>query len=389
MLMLLALISAFVPLSTDLYLPALPGMVKSFATTEAHLNSTLTLFFIFYAAGILFWGPMTDKFGRKPILTTGLIIYTLSSAGCAMSGSISTLIVFRICQAVGGGASTAVSTAVVKDYYSGEKREKALALIMTMVTVAPVVAPLIGGFLLRFFSWHAAFWVLTGFGTAALAFSTLLGETLAPEHRSRGSVPSALLRLIVVMKNPGFCILFFLFSTLTMPMMGFIGSASYVYIQKFGLSEQTFSYFFTFNALCATSAPLFSIHASRRFGNFPVIMACYLYICITGILVLFVGGLSPVLFALLIAPVTFFLMLVRPLGVNLMLDQQERDTGSASALINSGGMIMGSLGMALVSTELSKMMPTLAYIQIFVGLAGGLVWLASRNRDFLHPGNKR
>lgn len=384
MLILLALISAFVPLSTDLYLPALPGMVKSFATTEAHLNSTLSLFFVFYAAGILFWGPMTDKFGRKPILTIGLIIYTLSSAMCAMSGSINMLIIFRICQAVGGGASTAVATAVVKDYYSGEKREKALALIMTMVTVAPVVAPLIGGFLLRFFSWHAGFWVLTGFGGVALLFSFLLGETLPSEHRSKGSIPAALWRLTVVMRNPGFCILFFLFSSLTMPMMGFIGSASYVYIQKFGLSEQAFSYFFTCNALCATAAPLFSIHVSKRFGSFAVIMACYVYVCISGFLVLALGGLSPVLFALLFAPVTFFLMLVRPLGVNFMLDQQARDTGSASALINSGGMIMGSLGMALVSTELSRMIPILAVIQIIVGLAGGLVWLAIRNKGFTH-----
>lgn len=385
MLFVLAVISSFPPISTDLYLPALPGMVESLGTTRVHLNMTLSLFFVFFAGSILFWGPMTDKYGRKPILAIGLVIYVISSALCALANDVTHLIVCRVFQAIGGGAATSVATAVVKDYYIGEKREQALALIMSLVIAAPVVAPLIGGFLLRFFSWHAIFWALGVVGVVAFALSFLLSETLDPAHRYQGSLPASFGRLAVVMKNPGFSILFFVFSALTMPLMGFVAGASYIYIQGFGLSEQAFSYFFTFNALCAMAGPAFSIKVARCFSRSTVITACYLYTFATGILMVMFGGASPILFALLMGPATLFILLIRPITVSLMLDQQEHDTGSASALINSGGMIMGSIGIFFVSTDLSLMIPTIGVMQIAVGAGGVVIWLVVRNRSFIRP----
>ncbi|MCG8616285.1 MAG: multidrug effflux MFS transporter [Desulfobacterales bacterium] len=379
----LALTSAFPPLSTDLYLPALPGMVTEFGTTQAQVNLTLSLFFICFAAAILFWGPMSDKYGRKPVLSTGLVIYILSSAGCAMATDITLLIVFRVCQAFGGGAATAVSTAVVKDHYTGKQREITLAVIMTMVIAAPVVAPLVGAFLLKFYSWRSVFWVLAGIGTLALVLSGLLQETLDKDQRYTGSPLASVGRLVVVLRNPGFSFLFLIFSLLAMPMLGFIAASSFIYIQGFGLSEQVFSFFFSFNALCAMAGPMFCIRITRRFGPNVLITACYGFLAVTGLLVMMVGGLSPYILALLVGPATFFILACRPPSASLMLEQQDRDTGSASALINSGNMMMGSLGMFILSTDVEVLIPTLGLMQLAVGVVGGGLWLMVRKRKFI------
>ncbi|MBB1078221.1 MFS transporter, partial [Rhodoferax sp. 4810] len=140
----LALISAFPPLSIDLYLPAMPQMVDTLATTHSRVNMTLSMFLIFYAGGLLFWGPLSEKFGRKPILLTGLGIYIFSSILCALSLSVDQLILSRMLQAFGGSAATVVAAAIVKDLYDGRQRERVMATVMSMVIIAPMVAPVLG-----------------------------------------------------------------------------------------------------------------------------------------------------------------------------------------------------------------------------------------------------
>ena len=146
---LIALLSAFVPLSTDLYLPALPGMSANFGVSADRINLTLTAFFVFYALGTLVWGPLSDHYGRKPILVTGLGLYAIASAMCAFTWNVDGLIVCRIFQALGGSAAGVVATAIVKDVYSGRKRGSVLAIVQSMVLISPAVAPILGAFLKR------------------------------------------------------------------------------------------------------------------------------------------------------------------------------------------------------------------------------------------------
>ena len=135
----LVMISAFPPLTTDLYLPALPNMVAALDTTQSMVNFTLSSYFVVYAFGLLFWGPLSEKFGRKPILLIGASIYVVASFLCANSGSIEQLIGFRIVQAFGGSAVTVVAVAIIKDLYDGREREKVMATIMSLVVIAPMV----------------------------------------------------------------------------------------------------------------------------------------------------------------------------------------------------------------------------------------------------------
>lgn len=162
MIVFIAFLSAFIPLSTDLYLPALPGMAEYFNAPVNMVNLTLILFFVFFSIGTLIWGPLSDKYGRKPVLMAGLIIYTIASVLCAYAGDIDQLITFRVFQAAGGSAAGAVAMAMVKDVYDGRKREVVLSVVHSMVVLAPAVAPVVGAFLLSFTSWRGSFWFLAG-----------------------------------------------------------------------------------------------------------------------------------------------------------------------------------------------------------------------------------
>jgi DHA1 family bicyclomycin/chloramphenicol resistance-like MFS transporter len=380
-LLFLVIISAFPPLTTDLYLPALPQMVDFFSTNQTMVNLTLGGYLATFSIGLLFWGPLSDKFGRKPILLCGLSLYIAASLLCASSDTIELLILFRVAQAFGGGAVTVVATAIIKDLYDGREREKIMATVMSLVVIAPMVAPVLGAFLLKIASWRMMFVVLAIFGTIATMITFLFRETL--EVKSNASICRAWGRIGVVLKNPRFAILLSTFSVAPMSMMAFIAAASFIYIDGFGLTEQTFSFFFAFNALFAITGPIIYMRLSKKIPVQRIISYCFGLIFICGLLVITFGHLSPVIFALLVAPATMMVITLRIPGTNLMLDQQKQDTGSAAALIQFTAMMLGSFGMYIVSLHPERMIESLGTLQIVVGLIGSILWFRVRNCSFV------
>lgn len=378
---LIVFLNAFIPLSTDLYLPALPRMADSFNAATGLLNLTLILFFLFYAAGTLFWGPLSDKYGRKSILLTGLLIYTAASVSCALAGNVYQLIVFRIFQAVGSGAVTAVATAVVKDVYEGRKRESILALVQSMVMIAPIVAPVIGALLLSLTSWRGAFWALSLLGLAATAGGIAMEETIG--QRSTGNILQSVGRLWIVAKNPGFTSLLITFALIAVPLMAFISASSYIYVQQFGLSEQVFSYFFAANAVFMVAGPLCYIKLSKYFPSNTLITASYLVTVVSGLLIFFAGDHSPWAFTLCLLPGTLAGSLVRPPTVNLMLEQQQTDIGSASSLMNFVFTLLGSIGMILISLDWANRILLLGLMYIITALLSLVLWLWFSQKPYI------
>ncbi len=381
MLFFLVIISAFPPLTIDLYLPALPQMVEVFNTDQSMVNLTLSSYFVTYAVGLLFWGPLSEKFGRKPILLIGIASYMVASVLCAMTNSIEQLIGARIFQAFAGSAITVIATAIVKDLYDGREREKIMATIMSLVIIAPMVAPVFGAFLLKIASWRMMFVTLAVFGAFASVLALCYRETL--ESKYQGSIFRSWGRLAVVMKNRSFIKLLVIFSITPMALMGFLAAGSYIYINDFGLTEQQFSYAFAFNALCASFGPTLYMKLSYRVSVQKVISACFALLAIAGIFTLTIGGLSPWFFMFIAAPATLMVIIMRVPGTNLMLNQQDQDTGSAVALIQFFSMICGSLGMVLVSIRPDSLIENLGFIQLSVGILGGLMWLMVRNKEYV------
>jgi DHA1 family bicyclomycin/chloramphenicol resistance-like MFS transporter len=378
---LIAFLSAFVPLSTDLYLPALPGMSKYFQVSAEQVNLTLIFFFIVFAAGMLFWGPLSDKYGRRPILIAGLAIYSLAGFLCAISQDINQLIAFRILQAIGGSSASAVAMAMIKDVYDSRNREMILAWVSSMVLISPMAAPVLGALLLGFTSWREVFVVLGVIGLIALSGSLALVETL--NTRYTGTLSQSIGRLAVVLKNPGFLSLLIVFSLLSFSSMAFIASSSYIYIDGFGLSEKLFSLYFAFNALGMIGGPMLYLRLSKRFRRYSIIIAGFISTFLGGLLVYHLGSLQPWIFALCLFPVTIMGSCIRTPGANLMLEQQEEDTGSASALMSCFGILMGSIGMTVISQEWGDTIRILGLMNILVGVLCLGLWLLLSNRPFV------
>ncbi len=378
---LIAFLSAFIPLSTDLYLPALPGMTENLNSSASLINLTLILFFVFYAVGTLFWGPLSDKYGRKKILLIGLTLYTIASIFCAFAGSVYVLIIFRILQAIGSGAVTAVGTAIVKDVYDGRKRESILAVVQSMVMIAPIVAPVIGALILKFLSWRGVFVTLSILGLIASLGGIALVETL--EERHTGSLLQSMGSLVVVAKNPGFSSLLATFSLNSIPFMAFITASSYIYVSDFGLSEQQFSYFFAFNAMFLLVGPLLYLKLSKSFERNSIIIGCFCATTLSGVLICTLGFMKPWLFALLLLPATLSGGIIRPPSANLMLEQQKENIGAASSLMGFVFTFFGCIGMMIISFDWPSRVIVIGLMYVITALVSLKLWFTFSKKPFV------
>ncbi|NTG88602.1 multidrug effflux MFS transporter [Agrobacterium rhizogenes] len=183
----LAVLSAlmgFASISTDLYLPAMPAMGRDLGADTGAIELTISGFLIGFSLGQLLWGPVGDRYGRRLPVAIGLVLFVIGSAGCAMAGSASTMIGWRIVQAVGACAGVVLSRAMVRDLYEGSRAAQMMSTLMTVMAIAPLLGPVVGGQILAFAGWRAIFWTLVGVGLLTLAALFTLPETLPAERRN-------------------------------------------------------------------------------------------------------------------------------------------------------------------------------------------------------------
>ena len=372
LIVLITLLSAFVPLSTDLYLPALPTMSKSLQAPVEQINFTLSAFFVMYSLGMLIWGPLSDRYGRKPILLTGLVIYVVGSGICSVTTSVTALIAFRALQALGGSAAGAVSSAVVKDTFSGRKRESVLAIVQSMTMLSPAVAPMFGAMLLSVTSWRGVFWTLTAIGVLALLGGLLLEETL--QERNSGALLYSFTRLGKVLQNRAFTMLMLMFSIGSISGLAFISASTYIYQDGFHPSSQAYSFYFAVNAICLIAGPIVYMRISRRIHAETIIRVCFLISLASGILMILFGNLAPYVFMLCILPSSIAGSVIRPPSANLMLEQQKGDTGSLVSVMGCTGLLMGSLGMTLISLPWGNTIIALGTMTLLTALTATLAW---------------
>lgn len=376
LILLIALLSSFPALSTDLYMPALPTMSDQLGAPVALVNLTLVLFFVFLSISALLWGPMSDKYGRKNVLLTTLPIFIIASFFCVISGNVYQLIAARIAQAIGAGASTAVTLAIIKDAFPGRAREKAIAMVSIIGGVGPIIAPSIGAQIVRLVSWRGSFVLLAVIGCISFIFVLFLKETNS--EPTKLSIPRTTLKLFSVLKNVQLTKLVLIFGLRSFAGMSFISISSFIFIKRFGLTEEVYSIYFGCVAMCfAVGGPLYLV-LTRYIKAISILSSSFVMIGIGGILILLVGGMHPALFAIAIAVSFVASSTSGPPANSLLLEQQDKDIGSTSSVINSVFIGCGSLGMLFISLDWSDRVFMLGIMNVCVGFVGYLLWKLAR-----------
>ena len=371
---LISILSMIPPLSTDLYMPALPDMTVYFNTTSTLMSFTMTIFFIFMAIGILILGPMSDKYGRKPVLIASISISMIFSAACAFAPNITLLIVARAASAFGAGGMVAISTALIKDSYEGKEMSKVLSVTQAFMLIAPMLAPVLGAIILKFADWKMTFIVLAILTGVSLTGAFLLQETLPVKERTQSTTIQTILGLRKVAKNPNFSSLLLVGAFISAPFMAYLALASYIYIDGFGVSETTFSMYFALNAGASILGPVMYM----RFGAGSVkkvISAGIMVAIISAILILTIGNASPIIFLLSYVLYSIMTSYFRPLISDLLLSSTKTDVGATSSVMNFGFTVIGSIGMVVGSLQWSSYTGGLGITMlIFIALTM-IVWL--------------
>jgi len=371
---LITILSMIPPLSTDLYMPALPDMTVYFNTTSTLMSFTMTIFFIFMAIGILILGPMSDKYGRKPILIASISISMIFSAACAFAPNITLLIVARAASAFGAGGMVAISTALIKDSYEGKAMSKVLSVTQAFMLIAPMLAPVLGAIILKVADWKMTFIVLAILTGVSLVGAFLLQETLPAKERTQSSTIQTILGLRKVAKNPNFSSLLLVGAFISAPFMAYLALASYIYIDGFGVSETTFSMYFASNAAASILGPVmymrFGAGSVKKVINVGIIVAI-----ISATLILLVGNVSPIIFLLSYVLYSIMTSYFRPLISDLLLSSTKTDIGAASSVMNFGFTVIGSIGMVVGSLGWSSYTGGLAITMLIFIALSIMVWL--------------
>jgi DHA1 family bicyclomycin/chloramphenicol resistance-like MFS transporter len=351
MALILGLLSAVGPFAIDMYLPAMPALAASLGVTETAAQLTLTSYFVAFGLAQLAYGPWSDQSGRKRPLYVGLVIFIIGSILAAVAPSIGVLVAARAVQGIGGAVLMVVPRAVIRDTATGTAGTKMMAMVMLVISVSPMLAPLAGSGLIQLGDWRLIFWVLCGAALVALLITGFaLPETLPAERRQKIHVESLLASAKVLLSDPVFMGLTFIGGFGMASFFVFIASASFVYVDQFGLTPTGFSLAFAINALGFFSAsqaagPLGECVGIVRLMRWGVIGFAAFAVAL---LVLVLSGfVSLYLIVAMLFLANACLGLVIPTTMVMALDAHGRIAGLASSLGGTLQMVAGGVMIAL------------------------------------------
>ncbi|AWN16681.1 Bcr/CflA family multidrug efflux MFS transporter [Salinisphaera sp. LB1] len=359
----LGLLTAVAPLSIDTYLPAMPALARQFAVDPAHVQYSLSLFFVGLGFGQLLYGPVSDRHGRRPVLYFGLALYLVASLACALSISIDMLIVARLVQGLGAAAGPVMARAIVRDRFQGSKAASVMSFVVMVMGAAPLIAPMIGSMILFFGEWQLIFWMLLVYAIVALASIALLLTESHPQRRrvrDRSLVSQYIGYLSLVTRLPVFLYLA-CGSLMFGALFSYVAASSFVYVNEFGVDESLFGFYFSTNVVSMLIGTFTNGRIVQRFGYRTLLgvavgntLACALILLATTLTGF--GGFWGVA-----VPLFFLLSTVGVAGANTvagLLDLAPDAAGAASALFGVFQFACGAIatwGVGLIGGDARAM----------------------------------
>ncbi|WP_193181145.1 Bcr/CflA family multidrug efflux MFS transporter [Nisaea sediminum] len=336
---LLAALAAFAPMSIDMYLPALPEIARDLAVPAREVQATLAVFLAGFSGGMLIYGPISDRFGRRPVLLAGIALFIVSSFVCMQVTEIDGLIAARLFQAIGGGAASILARTVVRDLYPPSEAASKLSLMMMLTTLAPILAPLAGAALLEFADWRAIFTTLFVFGSIAFVLVVLmLPETYSHEERGAMSLLQALGAYRHILADPPAFGLTVASASIFGGLFAYISGSSFVYIEFFGLTPGHYAMLFAMNSVAIMFAAFLNSRLTKLFELKTLLYAGVLIAAAAGLYLVVLdrsGMAGP--YTVLVGLMAFVAM-VPILGANgmaLLMARYPKNAGAAAATIGA------------------------------------------------------
>lgn len=381
-LILMGLLTALGPLAIDMYLPAFPMMAADLNTSEGNIERTLASYLFGMALAQLFYGPIADRFGRKPPLIFGLILFSTASFVVAFSQDIEHLTLWRIAQAFGGAAGLVMPRAVIRDQLDTRDAAKALSIIMLIMGATPILAPILGGQILHFASWRSLFYIMTLCGTALLVVTIFyMRETLNPEHITPLRPRIILTNYAELFKHRGF-----LFYSLTAAfgsagMFAYISGSPRTFITVFEVPVSWFGALFGLNAFCLIltsqiGVRLLNIASPQRLLRLA--QNTQLSIVLIGFICTLLGVIN--VYGMMAMMMGFMACqgIISPNAAALALSEQGRRLGAASALMGTLQMLFGALaGLAISSWQQLSPLPLATILALCVAIS----WFSGRRAE--------
>jgi len=349
---LLGALIAFAPMSIDMYLPSFPSLMASLHADASSVQLTLSAFLFGFGIAPLFYGPIADRFGRRPTLIVSSVLYMAASAACALVSDVDQLIVARFFQALAAGAGPVAVRAIVRDLYERNDAARMMSIMMVVVGVAPMLAPLLGGYVLVALGWRAIFWVLTLFGALCLVLSLgLLRETLHEKHRRSLALGSALSSYLLLLRHRRYMGYVLTTSLLFASMFAFLSGSPFVFIQVYHVPDLYYGLLFAISVLGMILTATINSRLVRRHGPHKLLRIGIMVICVSVVAQLAVGlsgwgGLPALVVALL--PMSCAMSLIAPNATACALQDFPHMAGTASALSGCLQFGVGAFSGALV-----------------------------------------
>ncbi len=368
----LTLLAALGMLAINMYLASFPSLGRELAATPAQVKLTLTVFLFGFAFGQLIVGPLSDRFGRRPLLLGGLVLYSVSALLIAFSTSIDGMIGLRIAQAVGACTGSVLARAVARDLFSGDELTRSLGFITTLVAAAPGFSPLVGGLMETFIGWRAIFVLLALVGV----FSTIVVWLRVPEtHHSRDAAPrvgQAFASYFTLIARRDFIVPALVTTCAMAGLFAFFAASPLIFIERYGVSPALFGLIPCVTVFAVFAGGFSAPRLAKKWSGYRPIFFGVAMMIVGSAAMLAVSLRDPGMFALL-GVLLFFLFgmgITNPLSTVFALRPFPEMAGAASALIGFFQMAGGALGTIVLGLLPFELLPALPLTMLGAALLG-------------------
>jgi len=369
---LLTLLTAFSALSTDMYLPALPMMAEEYQVSTQTIANTLGAYFLGLAFGQLIYGPLSDRYGRKPPLYFGLVIYIVTSLCCAVAPNDTILLIFRVLQAFGGCAGVVIVRAAIRDRLDMKASAQVFSTMLLAMGLAPILAPTFGALLIQYFHWSSIFYLLTAIGIVTLILVHFyFDETLKQTNRQNISAREISKNYLSLFKDQSFAVPMFAGAMLYGTLYCYISASSNLFINFLKIPEQQFAYLFGLNAFGLMLSAFINRRLIRYFSVSHLFILGAL-IQISGIFIISINAWSYTINPYLTCLGLFLLVggigFTGPNSMALVMQNQVKQAGLASALMGGVQFFCGFIMTIVLSFLPFNILQNMSIIMLITGL---------------------